>query len=533
MAALIQYLTRSRRLVLACAAFCLVSACFSPAETPASPSPTALLATQTEPTAALTGQWMGAAKKSDGTSASIQVLLSDSGWKLNVEPFTALWDVVLEQNNEAVHFSAAGGARDPFQQLDFTGTISNNVLQGVLTWDGTKSEITFTSLASLEKNSLQKYEGIYRFDSGRVLSIIVSPEYSWSGMNYFSQTLMLTDFKSGDLRSLYPLDESTFAVGVLRVQGAPFDGRVQFITNGNGDVEGLNWWNDINDTAPSSGQFAERIQYSFEDVPFISADGTQLMGRLTLPNSTNPVPAIMQLHGSEPGTRDNFGAKVMMHFMVSQGFAILNYDKRGVGDSQGVYQESASTVNLQRHASDAIAGVEYLKSRAEIDPNHIGLIGGSQAGWVIPLAASQSDAITYFVIISGPVTSTHQEDVFSSYTNDGESDTTYDDAKITQQLREMSPSGFDPIPILQEVEQPGLWLWGSVDKNQPVTFDAENLQAIIDTGKDNFSYVVFPNGDHNLNETPHGLFAEMPFSPRVLFYSMLAEWLKDNISKEK
>jgi len=241
----------------------------------------------------------------------------------------------------------------------------------------------------------------------------------------------------------------------------------------------------------------------------------------------------MMLHGSEPGTRDDFGDKVMAHYMISRGFAVLNYDKRGVGDSEGVYQEAASTSNLQKIAEDAIAGVEYLASRPEIDTKRIGLIGGSQAGWVIPLAASQSEAVTHFVILSGPVESTLQEDVFSTYTNDGDTATSnYDDAKITQQIRDLKPGGFDPIPVIAELQQPGIWLWGSVDKSVPVTLSMENLQALIESGKNNFSYEVFPNSDHNLNESPHGLFDEIPYSPRVLFYSTLAKWLEANMSKE-
>jgi dipeptidyl aminopeptidase/acylaminoacyl peptidase len=216
----------------------------------------------------------------------------------------------------------------------------------------------------------------------------------------------------------------------------------------------------------------------------------------------------------------------MAHFMLSRGFAILNYDKRGVGDSEGVYRESPSAGNLTTLSDDAIAGAQYLASRPEIDAHFIGLIGFSQAGWVIPIAASRSKTITHVVIISGPVSSTFHENKFSDYTNDGDSDVEYDDARITQQLRELRPNGFDPVPVITELTQHGLWLWGNVDKSVPVTFSAENLQAVIDSGKSNFSYQVFPNGDHNLNESPRGLFSEIPYSPRVLFYKALAEWLE-------
>jgi hypothetical protein len=85
---------------------------------------------------------------------------------------------------------------------------------------------------------------LYRFESGRALSIIVSPKYSSGGLRFFSQTLMLTDFDSGALRGLYPFDDYTFAVGSLRVVGAPFAGRIQFITDAQGNATGLMWWDE-------------------------------------------------------------------------------------------------------------------------------------------------------------------------------------------------------------------------------------------------------------------------------------------------
>ena len=175
----------------------------------------------------------------------------------------------------------------------------------------------------------------------------------------------------------------------------------------------------------------------------------------------------------------------------------------------------------------------FFHALAEYVEAAIGLIGFSQAGWVIPLAASQSNAISHMVILSGPVASTSHENLFSDYTNDGESVKNFDDAVITQKLRESNPGGFDPVPIIADLDQSGLWLWGSVDKSVPVTFSAENLQALIDSGKSNFSFQILPNGDHNLNASPNGLFAEIPYSPGVLFYSTLAEWLEANMSVSK
>lgn len=508
---------------------CLLTACTSPAPTPTSIIPTQ---TGTSQTTRLIGQWMGAAAKPDGSIASVVLHIGESESSLNIEPMTKTWNLKVEQDGSTIQFSAMGTANDPFEQIEMNGTYSDAKFTGEWDWDGEKSAITFTPIASVDVGKLDKFEGLYRFESGRSLSVIVSPEYNSGELKFFSQTLMLTDLESGALRSLYPLDEYAYAVGSLRVVGAPFAGRIQFITDDQGDVTGLMWWDDLNDltSAGASGQFATRVTYTSEEITYPSADGTRLAGRLSMPEKQGTLfPAFVMLHGSERGTRDNFGNKTMMHFMLSRGIAILNFDKRGVGDSEGSYQESASSSNLQKLAEDANAGVEYLLSRPEFDPGKIGLIGFSQAGWVIPLAASKSEHISYIVLLSGPVASTAHEGRFSDYTNDGDSVTNYDDASITQQMRDLKPGGFDPVPVISELNQQGLWLWGSVDKSIPVTFSAENLQSMIDSGKGNFMYAIFPKGDHILNESQNGILAEIPYSPGVLYFSALSDWLMKNV----
>jgi uncharacterized protein len=511
----------------------LLTACSS--LTPLPPTSVSVAPTQTiasfSSSATLSREWIGAGTKPDGSTASIIISFGESETKLTIEPMTRTWEVNVSQENEVVAFSATSGTLDPFKQIDFLGTFSGEAFAGELNWDGQTSSITFIPITSVEPSVLAKYEGIYRFASGRVLSIIVRSAFSTGGLQIFSQSLTMTDFESGALRGLYPLNDYTFAVGALRAVGAPFAGRIQFILDDQRHTTGLLWWDEVSHITPStmSGQFAERVPYKYEDITFTSKDGTKLAGRISLPESNSPLPAFVMLHGSGRVTRDNFGNKLMAHYMMSRGIAILNYDKRGVGESEGVYQESASVSNLQKLAEDALAGVKYLTTRREIDAKRIGLIGGSQAGWIIPSAASQSQQVSYFVILSGPVASTAHESRFSAYTSDGESVSEYDDTKITQQMRGLRAGGFDPVPIIVELEQPGLWLWGSVDKSIPVTFSAENLEALIDSGKNNFSYQIFPNADHGLTSSSHGLIAEIPYSPGLVFYPDLTKWLVNNV----
>jgi pimeloyl-ACP methyl ester carboxylesterase len=80
--------------------------------------------------------------------------------------------------------------------------------------------------------------------------------------------------------------------------------------------------------------------------------------------------------------------------------AVLRYDKRGIGKSTGS-ADSATTVDL---ASDAASAVAYLKSRKEIDPARIGLIGHSEGAMIAPYLASHSNDVAWVVLLAAPAT---------------------------------------------------------------------------------------------------------------------------------
>ncbi len=299
-------------------------------------------------------------------------------------------------------------------------------------------------------------------------------------------------------------------------------------------MTGLTWQTRDSKTGELGGAtHATRLDLKSGVVHFTSEDGTPLTGLLTLPATAGPHPAIMLLHGSEPGTRDDFGDQQMSAFMASQGIAILTYDKRGVGDSGGHYSDSASKTNLQPIAQDAIAGLKYLKTRVEVKEDTIGLIGFSQAGWVIPLATLQSNDISYFIILSGPVTSVGHEALYSSYTNNGDSPSRLSQDELSKKLASAPHSGFDSTPVIANLDQRGLWIFGDQDKSIPVPESVDHLKTIIAGGKSNFTYFIFPNADHNLQQTSQGLFKEIPHAAgfQEAYYKTLARWLEENVKK--
>jgi uncharacterized protein len=144
--------------------------------------------------------------------------------------------------------------------------------------------------------------------------------------------------------------------------------------------------------------------YKEEEVSYENKKaGVQFAGTLTLPRSAGPHPAVLLLTGSGPQNRNEeiAGHKpflVLADYLTRKGIAVLRVDDRGVGGSGGKTDEGTT----EYFAGDAIAGVEYLKARKEIDPRHIGLIGHSEGGLIAPLAATRSSDVAFIVMMAGP-----------------------------------------------------------------------------------------------------------------------------------
>lgn len=150
----------------------------------------------------------------------------------------------------------------------------------------------------------------------------------------------------------------------------------------------------------------ESNAYSEEDVSYENKDaGITLSGTLTLPKADTTVPAVILLAGTGLLDRNSWQEgfnhkpfKVIADYLTQRGIAVLRFDKRGAGTSTGSYE--GATMN--DFAGDVLAGVEYLKTRKEIDPESIGLISRNDEGASIGnLAASKSHAVAFRVMIAG------------------------------------------------------------------------------------------------------------------------------------
>ncbi|MFD1874454.1 alpha/beta hydrolase family protein [Hymenobacter bucti] len=262
----------------------------------------------------------------------------------------------------------------------------------------------------------------------------------------------------------------------------------------------LVWLGLLASFAPAPGR-AQPSHYRTTPITFVSA-GTTLAGTLVLP--TRPaVAAVVLVHGSgqEPRQLGLAGQ------LAARSIAVLTYDKRGVGASGGEYvgpevgTNNVAAANLRLLATDASAALTTLVAWLPTHHGPVGLLGGSQAGWVMPLAAQQNPAVRFLVLFSGPVVTVREQLRFQFYTaGDAHFWQTHTEADAREHLRH-DPDRYkftdtDARALLATLTIPGLWLFGGQDIQAPVRESMANLDTLRAQGKA-YQYQLFPALGHN------------------------------------
>ena len=124
-------------------------------------------------------------------------------------------------------------------------------------------------------------------------------------------------------------------------------------------------------------------------------DGVVLAASLSLPERT-PAPALVALHGAQPGLRDFPLFEHLHETLPPAGIAVVTFDRRGEGASTG----EPAAGRFEVLAADANAVVETVAALDEIDARRVGLWGISQGGWVAPLASVRCERPAFLVLLS-------------------------------------------------------------------------------------------------------------------------------------
>jgi len=246
--------------------------------------------------------------------------------------------------------------------------------------------------------------------------------------------------------------------------------------------------------------FATPPTFTTKNIKFLS-QGDSLAGTIYKPEHISA--AVVIIHGSGQEKRMTEFATLL----ANNGIAVFTYDKRGVGESGGIYAgpevgtNNVDAANLNLLSLDASAAVDVLSKYLSNKKIAIGLTGGSQAGWIIPLAAEKNKKVQFMAIFSGALITVKEQLRFQFYTNGNSKfwDThTEEDARkhtMTDPDR-YEFTDVDPMDALSKLSIPGLWIFGGKDIQVPVNLSIEKLNILKAKGKP-YEHKLFPTLGHN------------------------------------
>jgi uncharacterized protein len=251
-----------------------------------------------------------------------------------------------------------------------------------------------------------------------------------------------------------------------------------------------------------------------------TCSGSRLAGTLYLPPGNGSHPAVVWLHGSGEESRLSYGPLVASY--VGDGIAFFSYDKRGVGESEGkCCPDVYGHFNLV--TADAVGAVAAVRRSAQIDPNRVGFLGASAAGWVAPRAAEASKHVAFLALASPGVLQHSIVANFEQFAGGSESTKPRpSEAAIAKKFAEWKrgASGFDPRPYLERLNIPALWLIGGADRNIPPVQTVAALRSLKRERDKDWTIIVFPGAGHGLFDSP-------PTDPRA---APLAEaWVRRHV----
>lgn len=289
----------------------------------------------------------------------------------------------------------------------------------------------------------------------------------------------------------------------------------------------------------------ERVPYSVTETRYEGVDGERA-GRLVLPTEGNVKAIVVSVHGSERWS-GRTGERLQV-LMPAYGIGVFAYDKRGTGESEGKY-----TQDFHLLAGDAaLAKAEALRLYGgQVDS---GYWGGSQGGWVAPLAAYNDGAdfvIAAYGMAEGALAE-DREEVFQNLRDAGYGEDVIEKAaEVTDATGRVMASGFkegyselsavrkkygkepwfkeikgefsgdfleapniglrilgpfldvgtswdyEPRPVIESLAMPQLWILAGGDREAPSENTIEIIRDIQKTNAE-LDMVVFPNTAHGM-----------------------------------
>lgn len=293
-----------------------------------------------------------------------------------------------------------------------------------------------------------------------------------------------------------------------------------------------------------------------------SWEAVQLAGTLHLPDRNGQHPVVIMLQGSGSSDRDSNGYFVQIRErFLSDGLATFSFDKPGCGDSTGDWRDYA----LEERASQAEAALDVVARQSDVDPKRVGFWGQSQGGWLVQILASRHPDLPFAVANSGPSIGVVAQDRYGcrhtmeaagmseahiemalAFMKQGHEAaaagmpyeqvkrefidgvvnepwymyTPVEDAKDWESIRNFVTEGYDPHDALSRITCPFLAIYGGRDVLVPAWDSAQETgDCLVAAGARDVTVVVFPQGDHRIQDETTGEFIDG-------YLDLLGSWLR-------
>jgi uncharacterized protein len=406
------------------------------------------------------------------------------------------------------------------------------------------------------KDALSCHIGTYRLSDHSVLDIAPSEGNTLRWRRIDGETGSLHPMPNGQWNSTYGWT------------GRSDGRRVRFGGCGSGRID-------------FDGLAGERIPLKVTETSFVSA-GVTLKGRLVLPPGDAAVPVVVLVHGSEDDSALTY--QFLQRLFPAQGVGAFVYDKRGTGQSQGHYTQDFNVL-----ADDVVAAMREGRRLAGTRLTRIGYWGGSEGGWVAPLASLRAP-VDFVVVSFGLAVGVVDEDqeameielrekgfsrqdirdaqelaraaekVFESDMQAGYPELAAEEAKYRDrpwykdargdfafmilthteaELRGMAatydwhtPFDYDPMQTLRASSAPQLWIVGGEDYESPSAVTSERIKSLIAQGHP-FTLAYYPGAEHGMTLFETGKDGER-LSTRYEpgYFTMMTDYIKDGRLKD-
>jgi len=299
-----------------------------------------------------------------------------------------------------------------------------------------------------------------------------------------------------------------------------------------------------------------------------------LAATLTIPSGKGPFPGVLLITGSGPQDRDEslMGHKpflVLSDYLTRKGIVVLRADDRGVGKSTGTFT-GWTTADF---ATDAEAGVGFLRTRAEVAPHKIGLVGHSEGAIIASMLAARNPDVAFIVMMAGPgvpgkdilpqqtllilkATGRSQQEAENASAHEREilelAEQQPDDALLEEQLREQAAGRvpeaqmegeiktltspwfryfltYDPAASLRKITCPVLAIGGEKDLQVPAKQNLPVIrQALEEAGNKHFEVDELPGLNHLFQTARTGApseYAEIEETISPVAMDKIASWI--------